>query len=230
MAAMMICFTCKQEKPETEFRWQKSKESRHRQCNVCVSAYNHARYIRYRDKIKASRREYFLAHKDVVKVRAKRYYEKNKECIKAKQKIRTGTFILSISSYLRRLLAKKRHLAKKDGPEVTITFEHLIDLWNRQNGRCALSGRKMVWKEKSNRSTVVHSQDVASIDRIDQRLGYVPGNVRLVCWRVNTFRGHFPDEELIEFCRDIVRVANNSKTYQSQSDFRVSWPSYEEAA
>ena len=33
-----------------------------------------------------------------------------------------------------------------------------------------------------------------SVDRLDNSLGYVPGNVRIVCWAFNNMRGDFPDE------------------------------------
>lgn len=33
-----------------------------------------------------------------------------------------------------------------------------------------------------------------SVDRLDNLLGYVPGNVRVVCWAFNNMRGDFPDE------------------------------------
>lgn len=208
---MAVCYTCKADKPETDFGWQEKSTKRHGQCKLCKSAYNHARYLRYRDKIRASSKEHYEANKAAVKVRAKRYYEGNKDAIKVKAKLYYSLVTFpDVKSYLRRILSKKRHRSKKGGPETTVTLEYLVNLWNKQEGVCVLSGRKMIWKVQPDSNTTVHSPDVISVDRIDQSRGYVPGNVRLVCWRVNTFRGHFSDAELIEFCRDVVRTADKA--------------------
>ena len=43
-----------------------------------------------------------------------------------------------------------------------------------------------------------------SVDRIDQQVGYVVGNVRLVCFAVNSFRGQMSDEETLVMAKAIV--------------------------
>jgi hypothetical protein len=71
---------------------------------------------------------------------------------------------------------KKRNVRGRDHDH-DIDAPFMIDLFTKQGGRCALSGIVMVHKRMS------HWQ--ASIDRIDNDLGYVRGNVRWVCLEFN---------------------------------------------
>jgi hypothetical protein len=71
----------------------------------------------------------------------------------------------------------KRRNARGRKLDFDIDAPFMIDLFAKQDVRCALSGIVMVHKPMS------HWQ--ASIDRIDTDLGYVRGNVRWVCLEFN---------------------------------------------
>lgn len=87
--------------------------------------------------------------------------------------------------YLSNLLSKSKHSSKVRGfTGYEITVEQLVDLWQRQEGRCAISG---VVLTHHNDGTGTKDFN-ASIDRIDSTLGYVPGNVQLVAFRVNILK------------------------------------------
>lgn len=43
-----------------------------------------------------------------------------------------------------------------------------------------------------------------SVDRIDNTIGYVQGNVRLVCFMVNNIRSDMSDIEMMWWCQKIV--------------------------
>jgi len=60
----------------------------------------------------------------------------------------------------------------------TMTVPKLKKLITDQNGKCAISGAVLVFKS--------FSDNQASVDRIDDNLGYVDGNYRLVCLEFNT--------------------------------------------
>lgn len=89
------------------------------------------------------------------------------------------------------------HQAKKRA-EVQIDQQYLLEMYDSQQGLCALSGVKMTWATGKTSSTSI------SVDRIDQSVGYVDGNVRLVCMAVNAFRGTMNDHELLVFARALV--------------------------
>jgi len=85
---------------------------------------------------------------------------------------------------------RSRQKAKNPGRfEVTITPEFLYSLWDTQGGLCALSKMPMFHE--------FHNPRSVSIDRIDGKLGYVPGNVQLVCQWVNLAKNKFSNEQIL---------------------------------
>lgn len=84
------------------------------------------------------------------------------------------------------------------GKEYNITIEHLEELWISQNGICALSGILM-----TNIIGEGYKEINCSVDRINTNEGYMIGNMRLVCNKVNTMRNNYTDENFIWFCKKI---------------------------
>lgn len=83
-----------------------------------------------------------------------------------------------------------------------ITLDQLADLFAAQEGRCALSGATMTWGQGRVTATSI------SLDRIDTDGDYTAGNVRLLCYAVNAFRGRMSDSEMIAMARAIVAKAD----------------------
>jgi hypothetical protein len=87
--------------------------------------------------------------------------------------------------------------------EVDISKEYVFDLFLKQNGKCALSGLPITlpkrWRERL---------QTASLDRIDNNLGYVMGNVQWVHKHVNVMKNKFPQEMFLYICG---LISNNSK-------------------
>lgn len=79
--------------------------------------------------------------------------------------------------------------------------EHYIqfccDLYDKQDGKCALSGVAMTYSANSRSRQI-------SIDRIDCSKGYTPGNTRLLCLFVNNALNSYDVIELIAFSRQVV--------------------------
>ena len=103
----------------------------------------------------------------------------------------------SLENFLNGELAVAKDRTKKynakhptDMREFDITVPFLVDLFERQDGRCALSGLHM--------STTTHiderpddmrcNPNKLSIDRIDSSRGYTEDNVQLVRWRPNNMK------------------------------------------
>lgn len=109
---------------------------------------------------------------------------------------------LKPKSRLAYLCAKSRTRAKSNGLSHTLRTADLVDLWERQRGRCALSGRQFdltPWGD-----TCHTNPDAPSLDRINSALGYDLGNVRLVTAHVNIALGRYGDAELRKLCADIL--------------------------
>mgnify|MGYP000843957546 FL=1 len=78
--------------------------------------------------------------------------------------------------------------------EVLVSIADLQELWEAQDGKCALTGLPLVLASKTNGLT-------ASVDRIDSDVGYVRGNIQFVHKNVNLMKNRFDQTYFIEICR-----------------------------
>jgi len=116
-----------------------------------------------------------------------------------------------------RRLASPRHtfqkalgvLQRRKRSSNPITVDDLMGLWESQAGLCALSGMPMTWGLGRDDGAIYPT--AVSLDRINRKLGYDKGNVRLVCWQANSFRGPWSDEQMVAMARAIVDVADARK-------------------
>lgn len=117
-----------------------------------------------------------------------------------------GKFCDSLSPFRYHLKSAKMH-SKQRGKECSITLEQLKNIWDKQNGICPITGWNLTnpsstsWKGSLTPAT-------ASLDRIDNTLGYVDGNVRFIAVMANFCRNKFTDVEVIFFCKSVVANAS----------------------
>lgn len=109
-------------------------------------------------------------------------------CVTCKAAQVQGRISKSYESYLHNLYSQSkssnRHGLAHRGLAWEIDYQHLLDLWNKQAGRCAVSGVILTHhKDGSGRK-----EYNASIDRISPDKSYTPDNVQLVCYRVNIMK------------------------------------------
>jgi hypothetical protein len=78
----------------------------------------------------------------------------------------------------------RKHLSSS----TPLTGSYMLNLWNTQNGLCALSNLPMLHK--------FGSLETASIDRIDSSIGYELSNIQLVCKWANFAKNKYKDEDL----------------------------------
>lgn len=115
----------------------------------------------------------------------------------------------SARHFITRLLNKKsrnRHL----------DIDYVMGIYDAQEGLCALSGIKMTHITGEGRVPTN-----ISIDRIDSNLGYVEGNIQLVCCAVNVAKSNWTEEEFIDVCRKIVDRADSNPRNNASSNLRV---------
>ena len=103
------------------------------------------------------------------------------------------------------LRSQYRDKKRKYGCDLTVEF--LKKLWEQQNGICPFTGWKLILPKDTNGWTEYSTYN-ASIDRIDNSIGYMKTNVRFISVMANLARQSFTDKELIDFCSAVV---NNSK-------------------
>lgn len=104
---------------------------------------------------------------------------------------------------LHRLICQNRKRSIAKGIQFTIKSADLKGILDAQKGVCPLTGRPLRFGPGWDMTN-------ASIDRIDQSLGYIASNVRLVCWWANIARNVMTDEESFIWCRLVV-VFNRRK-------------------
>lgn len=97
-------------------------------------------------------------------------------------------------TYLYRL---KRNAELRD-LEFTVTLEHLWELLQKQEFKCALTGLPISVSFKST------AKYTASVDRIDSAKGYVECNVQWVHKDVNKMKLDLSESRFFELCRLVV--------------------------
>jgi hypothetical protein len=100
---------------------------------------------------------------------------------------------LYLKYYYRTKVRTNRFRKSKSGKElpprlITITEDEVCALWDKQEGRCAISGMQMLHR--------FNDPCTVSMDRIDSKIGYTPENTQLVCRWVNLAKNNFSDAEI----------------------------------
>ena len=95
--------------------------------------------------------------------------------------------------------------------EMTINKDDLIQLYNKQDGCCALSGIKMEHTINDDETSVENIYNI-SVDRINSNMGYTKDNIQLVCWVVNQMKSDTDPELFMELIKKIYNktVAKNN--------------------
>lgn len=127
---------------------------------------------------KNSSRAYYLRNREYIIKRNREYKDNNIELR-----------FRDIKSHLRYILGKARSRKKK---EFDLIPENLYELWEIQNGLCAYS--------KVPLNNIANHLHTASLDRIDSKIGYIKGNIQLVCSAVNRMKQEFSEKDFLNFC------------------------------
>lgn len=104
----------------------------------------------------------------------------------------------SVEIFLRDMFTKSKS-GRSGKFEWTIEIEDILDLWEVQDGRCALSGVYMTHHADRGERKDMN----CSIDRIRSTEGYVKDNVQLVCQRVNVIKNDLDEASLYWWVKHI---------------------------
>lgn len=112
-------------------------------------------------------------------------------CLKA-QRRRELSFALGHCGLPRGIWSNVLKNARHSGRSVGITIEHAWEVFERQQGKCALSGVELVLVPSAKKTT-------ASLDRIDSSIDYLLDNVQWVHKVIQLMKGDADQCEFIEF-------------------------------
>lgn len=110
----------------------------------------------------------------------------------------------AIIAKLKMLYFAAKARAKSKELDFDLTVESLKELWDSQEGKCAISSIPMTYIMTEGRQ---HFN--VSIDKINPNLGYTQNNIQLVCSAVNTMKYVLTMEELYMFCEAIIKNKKN---------------------
>jgi hypothetical protein len=102
-------------------------------------------------------------------------------------------------------LGRVKRRAKEANIEFDISYEYVVDLFEKQAGHCNLSGVEIKFSRKWRDG---NKDQTASLDRIDNTKGYVVGNVQWIHKDVNFMKHCFDQTYFIEMCCKIASKCN----------------------
>lgn len=88
--------------------------------------------------------------------------------------------------------------------DVCISIDDIKDIYNKQNGLCALTGIPLTYTIQNSRNTenIVNKYNI-SVDRIDSTKDYVKDNIQLVCAIINRMKMDLSESTFIELCKKV---------------------------
>lgn len=92
--------------------------------------------------------------------------------------------------------------AKKRNIPVQITKQYLTNLFHKQQGKCAITGINITLPTTA--KEYLSSDFTASLDRTDNKLGYIECNVQWVHKKINLMKGKLSMEEFKKWCKLVV--------------------------
>ena len=118
-----------------------------------------------------------------------------KSCAACKIQKASSRISKSYESYLCNLHSQSKsgnaHGSRNRKLDWQITAQDLVKMWEKQNGKCALSGVYLTHHKDGSGAKEYN----ASIDRISGEKGYTVQNTQLVCYRINLMK-HTLSEDL----------------------------------
>jgi len=96
--------------------------------------------------------------------------------------------------------------------DVDITVKDAWELFEKQNGKCALTGIDLQFARNSKGH--VHGEQTASLDRIDSHKGYIKDNVQWIHKDLNTMKWDFSENDFIFWCKKVAEHFKNKDVNQ----------------
>lgn len=104
-------------------------------------------------------------------------------------------FYVLLQTFLRR--SQKRNI------EFTLTIEDIKNQFKKQNGKCFYTKTDI---DLPINHMHLNGNKIASIDRIDSAIGYIPTNIQLVTKQVNILKQSLSHLEFIKICHIVFQI------------------------
>lgn len=104
----------------------------------------------------------------------------------------------NFNTYLERYYKGVKQRALDKNFQIDIDCGYLQEIWDRQNGKCAISGIDIELRAKWQKNF-----QTASLDRIDNTKGYIKGNVQWVHKDINNMKYTFTQDYFKYLCKKV---------------------------
>ena len=115
-------------------------------------------------------------------------------------------------AYLRVVNTQLKSCRRKEGIEYDLSADEVIELWEAQGGRCALSGVLMTHQRDGSYGDKKKKEFNASIDRINPSGPYTRDNVQLVANRINTMKHTLSQDMFFWWVKNITATMSKDET------------------
>jgi hypothetical protein len=187
---MKICNKCNKNLEDSEFYVSgkyKNKISRLNTCKKCTNQkrkeYTKAYRIKNRDSVNENKRRYYKKRMDNVEIRSS---------VNLNQKERYSKYAI------KRLWLNAKKRAETKNLDFNIELEDLTI-----PEFCPILNIPIFTGSKSN------YDNSPSLDRINNELGYVKGNIKVISTLANTMKNKATIEQLLTFSKNIITYLNN---------------------
>ncbi len=136
-------------------------------------------------------------------------YERNKEAYNARMRKFRDTLKGAIATSYEATKGR----AKAQEVPFSISLEYVRDLFEKQDGLCALTGEPMVVKGR---------WSAQSLDKIVPHLGYVEGNVQWLTQRANLIKCNLDNDQFLSLIKQILRHVEGSETIEQAEESALS--------
>jgi len=144
-----------------------------------------------------------LCHKILPHTTEHFYSLKISYCKDCENKRKTAIYRnVSLEQRLNRSIRSIQSKSLKRGIPFNLTYEHLLSLYQKQQGLCFYSKNEMLLSQ----SKPGDRHNLLSVDRIEPSKGYVQGNVVLCTWLLNAMK---LDSSLNDFVSTCCKVGRN---------------------
>jgi uncharacterized protein with gpF-like domain len=169
---------------------------------------------------KQYRVNYYAENHEEILNKQKEHYHSNKEQI---SKRRSELYFVNVDErreynrkqyykhFIKSLVLGMKTRSQKASLEFDVDIEFIQELYEKQSGKCVLTGIDFEIGEGSFRKSY-RRPFAPSIDRIDCKQGYTKNNIRIVCVIVNIALNDFGDLIFDKMCEAYV---NNKKSKHS---------------
>ena len=102
-------------------------------------------------------------------------------------------------TFLHDLIKISKYRAKDKNKEHSINDTDIMIIYNKQNGKCAITGTPLTFIVGQNKVPTN-----MSLDRINSEIGYTVDNTQIVCYIVNIMKNKMSIDDLKFWCSIIL--------------------------